>query len=138
MRPIVGVLLFLMVVGLSVAPQMTQAQTKGPAVYSPAQAARGKMLYDENCLMCHAPDLSGSPMAPPLGRELFTGRRRGTFRQLFDYVQLNMPIFSPNGLSRQQNADILAYMLQTAGFPAGSSEVPVATEAQDAVKLAGQ
>jgi hypothetical protein len=74
-------------------------------------------------------------MAPPLGRELFMGGRR-SLRQLFDFVQVFMPIFSPNGLSRQQNADIIAFVLQTAGYTAGSAELPISPEAQDAILLA--
>ena len=128
-------------VGLGVGPGVSHAQTAAPAaapaVYTAAQATRGKALYDFNCAMCHAPDLAGAPMAPPLGRDVFLSRRR-TFRQLFDYVQLNMPVFSPNGLSRQQNADILAYMLQHAGFPAGSKELPTTSEAQETIKLGGR
>ena len=128
------VLVALLGIGVSLAPRAGHAQAQGSAVYTAAQAARGKALYDENCLMCHAPDLAGSPMAPPLGREVFLSRRR-TFRQLFDYVQFNMPVFSPNGLSRQQNADILAFMLQNAGFPAGSKELPTASDAQETISL---
>jgi len=110
------------------------AGTGEPRIYTAAQAARGKDLYLENCGSCHAPDLTGSPMAPPLGRQIFAGGRR-SFRQLFDFVQLFMPVFSPNGLSRQQNSDILAFILQTAGYPAGATELPVSSEAQDAITL---
>jgi len=35
-----------------------------------------------------------------------------------------MPLNSPDGLTRQQNADILAFILQEAKFPAGSGELP--------------
>lgn len=134
-----GAALFVIRCGLAMAPAPTQAQTPAqgsaspaPAIYTNAQAERGKALYLENCGSCHGPNLSGSPMAPPLGRGLFVGGRR-SFRELFDYVQLFMPVFSPGGLSRQQNADILAFVLQTAGLPAGSSELPVNPEAQDAI-----
>ena len=124
-------------VGLHVVADARRAQATAPPVYTAAQAARGKALYDENCAMCHAPDLTGSPMAPPLGREMFLSGRR-SFRQIFDYMQLSMPVFSPNGLSRQQNADILALMLQNAGFPAGSKELPTASDAHDTISLASR
>ncbi len=125
-----------LIAGLSTMQPPALAQTSGaPAVYTSAQAARGKVLYQENCGTCHAPDLSGSPMAPPLGRDLFTGGRR-SFRQLFDYAQLFMPVFSPNGLSRQQTADILAFVLQTAKFPAGATEIPVRPADQDGISFA--
>ena len=129
--------------GVGLVPATSRAQTAGPAagaspaVFTAAQATRGKALYDFNCAMCHAPDLTGAPMAPPLTRDVFLSRKR-SFRQLFDYVQLNMPVFSPGGLSRQQNADILAFMLQTAGFPAGSTELSASPEAHDAIKLGGR
>ena len=114
---------------------MTEGSPAG-TFYTSAQAVRGKTLYIENCGSCHAPDLSGSPMAPPLSRELFVGGRR-SFRQLFDYTQLFMPVFSPNGLSRQQTADILAFVLEVSDFPAGAAELPVSSEAQEAISFAG-
>ena len=110
--------------------------SEGPAVYTSAQAARGKILYSENCGSCHAPDLSGSPMAPPLSRELFAGGRR-SFQQLFDYTQLFMPVFSPNGLSCQQTADILAFVLEVSDFPAGATELPTSSEGQEALSFRG-
>ena len=136
-RGMLGVSGLCLSLGLSGVQAQTQAVVAGAAVYTAAQAERGKALYAEICASCHAPDLSGSPMAPPLGRDLFLGRFR-SFRQLFDYVQLVMPVFSPNGLSRQQNADILAFMLQRASFPAGSTELPVSPEAQDAITFAAR
>ena len=84
------------------AMRQTSSAAAGTATYTTAQAARGKTLYDENCASCHAPDLAGSPMAPPLGRGLFIGGRR-PFRQLVDYAQLFMPLMSPGGMSRQQD-----------------------------------
>jgi hypothetical protein len=44
--------------------------------------------------------------------------------QLFDRMRTTMPQNSPGSLSRQQNADILAFMLSKANYPAGTTELP--------------
>ena len=43
-------------------------------------------------------------------------------------MRTSMPQNDPGGLSRQQNADILAYMLSSNKFPAGTTELGRDTE----------
>jgi mono/diheme cytochrome c family protein len=47
------------------APAGAKSVTQG--VYTAEQAARGKMLYTDNCAACHGDDLAGSGPMPPLG-----------------------------------------------------------------------
>ena len=47
---------------------------------------------------------------------------------LVERIRISMPQNSPNSLSRQQYADILALMLATGKFPAGQAELPRDTE----------
>ena len=46
-----------------------------------------------------------------------------TVGDLFERIRLSMPEGRPGTLSRQQNADILAYMLSVNQFPAGKTEL---------------
>jgi hypothetical protein len=49
---------------------------------------------------------------------------------LFEKMQSSMPADQPGKLSREENADILAFLLGFNAFPAGSKELP-----SDAVAL---
>lgn len=127
---------------LVVAPvraQQTRAQpsTSG-GVFTEAQATRGDALYMENCAQCHRFDLTGGDQAPPLVGPAFTVRWTTTpLSQLFDYMRAEMPLNSPGGLSAEQNADLLAFMLKRSGYAAGRVELPAASEKLAALKLQG-
>jgi mono/diheme cytochrome c family protein len=107
-------------------PPTVAAQVKSSwdAIYSDAQASRGQALYVENCAICHAGSLAGTDAAPALTGPAFTGKwHNKPLDDLFEFMQTAMPVQSPGGLSRQQNADILAYMLRWAKFPSGQTEL---------------
>jgi len=93
-------------------------------VYTDEQAKRGAPLYSQYCASCHGPDLTGGEMAPALVAGDFTSEWNGlTLGDLFERMRTSMPQNDPGGLSRQQNADILAYMLSSNKFPAGTTEL---------------
>ncbi len=94
-------------------------------VYTQAQSDRGKALYAEQCASCHGGELTGGEMAPPLsGGEFMAGWDGLTVGDLFERIRISMPQNSPGSLSGQQNADILAFILNAAKFPAGETELP--------------
>lgn len=93
-------------------------------LYTAAQASRGEPLYVENCAACHGSSLAGDDMAPALTGPVFFGRWQGrSLGELLEVLHGTMPQNSPGGLSRQQAADILAFVLQRAKVPAGSTEI---------------
>lgn len=98
-------------------------------VYTQEQAARGLALYNKECSGCHGPSLSGGEEAPPLSGGGFLANWNGlTAGDLFERIRVSMPEGRPGTLSRQQNADILAYILAGNQFPSGKSELPRDTE----------
>lgn len=100
------------------------AQPK-PGVYSDAQATRGEALYADNCSYCHLVDLSGGDLAPTLTGAPFMAKWTGRpLSEVFDYMRVAMPLNSPGGLSTQQNADILAFLLKKSGYPSGVVDLP--------------
>jgi len=93
-------------------------------VYTEEQAKRGDQLYSEKCAKCHAPDLTGGEMAPALTSADFKWNWSGlSVDDLFERIKISMPQDSPGSLSRQQIADILAFVLSKGGFPAGKTEL---------------
>ncbi len=103
-------------------------------VYTEAQAARGAALYAGNCVYCHLVDLSGGELAPALTGTAFVARwTNRPLAAVFDYMRVAMPLNSPGGLSDRQNADLLAFLLQRAGFPAGTTDLPADAAALKAV-----
>ena len=106
-------------------------------VYTEAQATRGQSLYVENCAACHDADLTGDPYAPPLSGEPFTARWRDRpVGQLFELTRVTMPQTFPNSFSRQQNADLLAYMFKRNLMPAGRTELPTTLDALTQIQFA--
>jgi mono/diheme cytochrome c family protein len=93
-------------------------------VYSEEQSQKGQKLYATQCASCHGSDLSGGESAPPLAGAGFLSNWTGlTVGDLFERTRVSMPQNDPGKLSRQQNADILAYMLSMNRFPAGKAEL---------------
>jgi mono/diheme cytochrome c family protein len=105
-------------------------------VYTPAQAKRGATLYAANCGSCHGTELNGGEMAPPLTGGDFLSNWNGlTLGDLFDRIRVSMPADRPGKLSREQDADVIAYMLSVGQFPSGSTELEHQTEVLKQIRL---
>jgi hypothetical protein len=64
-------------------------------------------------------------MTPPLTGATFTSNWDGlTVGDLADRIRISMPLNSPGVLSRQETADVVAYILRFNQFPAGKEELP--------------
>lgn len=110
-------------------------QSQWSGVYSQAQAKRGDAFYAQYCLMCHGSDLMGGEMAPALiGGEFQSKWNELTMSDLFERVKTSMPLNAPGSLSREEIADILAYVLSKDNFPAGKNELPTRADALSAIK----
>lgn len=99
-------------------------------VYTEDQAKRGSLLYNQHCSACHGADLTGGDEVPALRGESFLANWSGLpLSELFDRIRTSMPGDRPGTLNRQQNADIIAYVLKFDSYPAGGSELPTQTDA---------
>lgn len=93
-------------------------------VYSEAQAQRGEVAYRQACLNCHGPELEGGDMTPPLTGGTFTANWNDlNLGDLFERIRATMPLDKPGSLSRQQNADLVAFLLRANQWPAGANEL---------------
>lgn len=96
----------------------------GTGRYTAQQAAAGAQVYAINCAMCHGARMEGRGEIPPLtGRFVanWAGRPVG---DLFAYIRQAMPQHAPGSLTAEQNARLVALLLQANGVPAGNRELP--------------
>ena len=108
-------------------------------VYTDEQAKRGQPVYNKHCASCHGDQLSGGEQAPPLAGGEFLSNWDGLpLGDLFERIRRSMPQDHPGTLSRQQNADILAYMLAVNRFPVGKTELASATEQLKLIRFEAQ
>jgi mono/diheme cytochrome c family protein len=98
-------------------------------VYTEEQAKRGDEPYHSQCASCHGQTLGGGEAAPPLaGGEFLSSWNGLTLGDLFERIRISMPQDHPGKLSREQNAEILSYILSVNKFPSGKKELPRQTE----------
>ncbi len=112
------------------------ARTQWDGIYTDAQARRGESLYSGQCAGCHGPDLAGGAAPALTGTEFNSNWSDLPLGQLFDRVRNTMPENNPRTLSRQQTADILAYMLSRGSSPSGASELPTQADALNQIPFA--
>lgn len=108
------------------AQEQTQAESRSvwDGVYTEEQARRGESLYQKECKTCHGDTLAGGESAPPLTGGAFLANWNGlTLGDLFERIRKTMPQNAPGKLNRQQNADILAFVLSANKFPTGKTEL---------------
>lgn len=111
----------------SAAASLCTAQTGTPrrtvwdGVYTEAQAARGMMAYGQSCSGCHA--LAAEGKAPLVGDAFWKSFAQKTVGELLEFVSANMPNATPGSLGKSTYADIVALMLRSNGFPAGTIEL---------------
>ena len=101
-----------------------ESRTVWDGVYTEDQAKRGEPIYRKECAACHGDMLTGGESAPPLTGGAFLANWSGlTMGDLFDRIRKTMPQSAPGRLTRQQDADILAFMLSVNKFPVGKTEL---------------
>ena len=129
-------------------------QTSRPTInglsptYGKDQADRGKTLYSRYCSKCHLENLKGncptenlsstsyicaaSGNAPPLMGSSFM-QRFYSVGDLYSRVKWTMPADKVNSLNVEDNLNIVAYLLQSNGVPAGTDDLRAGTAIKDMV-----
>ena len=110
---------------LALALAAAQGKTTADSVYTAAQAKRGETVYSTSCASCHGPDLIGGGQASPLtGKDFIDAWNNQPLGDLFDRIQTTMPADAPGSLKPAEAADVMAFILSKAMFPAGDTELP--------------
>ncbi len=90
--------------------------------FTVAQATRGKLQYENYCGQCHRDDLSGSNGPALAGETFLTNWDAATIGELFGKISRTMPRSQPR-LPENVYIDVVSYILQVNGFPAGATEL---------------
>ena len=106
---------------LVTAQATTPRRTVWDGVYTEAQAARGMMAFGQSCAGCHA--LAAEGKAPLVGEPFWKSFAQKSVGELLEFVSVNMPNGAPGSLNGSTYADIVALMLKSNGFPAGTTEL---------------
>ncbi len=104
------------------------APTAAVAPYTEEQARRGQRAFRQTCSDCHYTSEFRGPV--------FTNAwARRTARDLYRELRRTMPEDDPGGLPRQTYVDVMAYILELNGYPAGADELPPDDEVLGRVRL---
>lgn len=101
-----------------------QEQSTASGVYTDAQASRGAAVFNSTCATCHADDLSGNELGPPLAGSAFLAYWKDLpLSDLLMVMSFSMPQDNPGSLESSQYIDVIAYMMQKSEYPSGSEEL---------------
>jgi len=102
-------------IALSLSAQDGAASVQS-GVYSEEQAERGEQLFGEACMVCHQPEefADGGYMDGWSGMNV---------NDLVEFIRSTMPEDNPGRLKRQEYIDIVAFLFQQNGLPAGETEM---------------
>jgi mono/diheme cytochrome c family protein len=121
--------------GLPAAIQETTSSTLD-GVFTPAQARRGRRVYNQNCSSCHGQGLRGDEMAPSVaGADFIVFWTEVPVGALFKRIKLTMPADGPGRLSDQEYTDVVAYMLDRNDYPSGDTEMPADKAEMDKIMI---
>ncbi len=110
----------------------TSSEDQGPTIYSgvynAAQAARGELVHERSCSVCHASDdwAQGRLLTNYTGQSVF---------DFVEHLRITMPMDGPGRLPIQQYVDVTAFILSINNIPAGSSELPIDEDALSEVRM---
>lgn len=129
-RVVVSVLAIVGALWLSTVPGWAQQpesdkRTVHDGVYTAGQAERGKSQYESFCMRCHGEDLTGANARPLVGEDFNRNWTGLALDGLLERAE-SMPPGAAGSLGTAVYVDIISYVLQTNGFPAGDGELEAA------------
>ncbi|MFZ3332177.1 MAG: NapC/NirT family cytochrome c [Candidatus Acidiferrales bacterium] len=112
-----------------------QPSSKIGGWYTVEQAAAGKNLFDVSCSGCHGAKLqgiSGPALSGVAWKQRFAGARLLT---VWGEIKGPMADYAGKTFTTQQSLDILAYLLQQNGLPAGTQVLANTRELSDTLPV---
>ena len=104
---------------------IAQDKTVNDGVFTAAQAATGKSVYDNSCKTCH--DMR-------FYRDILKSYNNQPVLWLWESILGTMPADNPGSLMLEEYTDVIAYILSENGFPAGDAML-APDNGMDAIKV---
>ncbi len=98
-----------------------RGRTVWDGVYTDAQAARATSTFNTVCSNCHT--LSAQDNRPVTGDKFWEAFTQKTVGDLLTYVKTNMPNGNGGSLPASTYNELVALILKSNGFPAGTAEL---------------
>ena|SRR5215469_951256 len=100
--------------------------------YATEQAAAGEKLFEHFCSACHGAKLQGTTGAPALSGETWKQRFEGAkLLTVWGLIKGPMAEYAGAAFTTQQSLDILSFLLQQNGLPAGKEALSDTRELSD-------
>ena len=115
-------------IGVVTTAAQAPTKTTNDGVYTAAQAARGKSVFEAKCTGCHEP-------ARFTGEAFFEAFNDKPMKDIWDVASGTMPEDNPGSLKQQEYGDILAYFLALNEFKTGDTELAGNAAAMAAIKV---
>ncbi len=112
----------------------------GNGYYTDAQAQAGKQVFDQVCAICHGKNLQGGA-GPALAGEQFLSVSQFqhiSAEYFYHFISTHMPLNAPGSLTKTQYLDLMAYLLQANGYPAGPHEMTASNDELKGIKIEPQ
>jgi mono/diheme cytochrome c family protein len=104
-------------------------------VYTNAQAERGATVFHNHCSECHHDDLSGGEGPALVGNSFMVKWEMSSVERLFHKIRDTMPEVGSSNVTDAQKLDIVAFILQQNGYPAGTGELTDVKSALAAIRI---
>ena len=116
----------LVTAGLSASDTSPLTQPQPPAdagLYTAAQAARGKAVYEDACAACHGTTLTGGAAPALTGRkfEASWSHPKVTLDDMLFVQRTTMPPREASAVAPDDHVAVFAYVLQMNGYPVGDA-----------------
>jgi mono/diheme cytochrome c family protein/ABC-type amino acid transport substrate-binding protein len=94
-----------------------------PALFTDTQAKLGYAKFLGNCAMCHGVKLQGRAGPALKGPNWANAQANYTVGEVFTVLATQMPATEPGSLAKGDYEDIMAFILQQNGYPAGTAKL---------------
>jgi hypothetical protein len=104
-------------------------------VFTAEQADRGKANFTTSCVRCHGQNLAGGTGPSLTGQRFMSSWENENVYRLFVKIRDTMPPNFGTALTDEAKLDVVSYILQANGFPAGGQELRIDSDALESIPI---